>query len=150
MATRNAVMDNGKAATKGDFSIIRVSWSGLLNGDVGAPLAASEWPDRTVQVAAIAPSSGVASVLGAGFSISMEGSNDYIPSLEDGGNPANAGTWTILTDQNGAAMTYSAIALKQMTEAPLWVRPHVTAGDGTTNVAVVLSGRRSQSMMRGG
>lgn len=144
MATRNYTKDWAVTASSGDNSLIRIQWVGLLNGDVGQPAPWSEWADRTLQVWAQNYITGVASVLGAGGSLSIEGSNDYDPVTN------TVGTWTILTDQNGVAMTFTAIALKQGTEAPLWVRPHVTAGDGTTNGVVIMAARRIQPQITGG
>jgi len=140
MAVQLYTKDLGGAAGMGDGSLIRVRWNTMANGDTGSPLPWGEWADRTAHFWTT-NSAGTASTLGAGGSVSFEGSNDYDP------NTGNAGTWTVLTDQNGSVMTYTAIGLKQCTESPLWVRPHVTAGDGTTACNVVASLRRIQPMI---
>lgn len=150
MAVQVAHIDNGKAASNGDFALKRVYWGTMANGDTGQPVPFSEWADRTVHVFCLYIPTGAASVIGASGTVALEGSNDYVPFTEDGGNVANPGTWSVLTDQNGVAMSYTANTLKQMTESPLWVRPHVIAGDGTTACNVVLVARRMQSLMRGG
>lgn len=61
---------------------------------------------------------------GAGGALVIEGSND-------GTN------YFTLTDQANAALTLSANALKTVRDTPLYIRPRVTAGDGTTNLVVV-------------
>lgn len=141
MTVQNATLDqSASGATRGDGSFYRIRWAALANGDSGAPLAMGEWADRSIHVWA-QTSVGGASVLGAGGSVSIEGSNDYDPVTN------TTGSWIALTDQNGVVMTYTAAALKQMTEAPLWIRPRVTAGDGTTSCNVVLCARRIQPMI---
>jgi hypothetical protein len=67
---------------------------------------------------------------GAGGSITIQGSND-------GTN------WFALTDPQGNALTKTAAAIEQVLESPLYIRPLVTAGDGTTSLTVILLCRRS-------
>lgn len=86
--------------------------------DSGAP----SLPDKTVHVTGTA---------GASFSMNIEGSND-------GTN------WVILTDPQGNVLTFTAIdKLEQIQENPLYIRPNVTAGDGTTSVTVIIAARSS-------
>lgn len=106
-----------------DHRMKLVVWSAVLNGNDGSPFKFVMWADRTVQITG---------TFGAGGSVSIEGSNEDPPV-----------NWSVLTDSSGAAMTYSSASLKQMNEAPLWVRPHVTAGDGTTSLVVSLLARRA-------
>ena len=61
---------------------------------------------------------------GAGGSMVVEGG-------KDGTN------YFALTDQANAALTLSANTLKTVRDTPLYIRPRVTAGDGTTNLTVV-------------
>lgn len=104
------------------FSLQVATWSGLLNGDVGNAFEFTDWADRTVQVSG---------TFGAGGNVLIEGSND-------GTN------WNTLTDATGAALgTITTATLKQLTEAPRFARPRVSAGDGTTNLTVVLLARRN-------
>ena len=143
MAVQLYTKDMGGAASMGDQSLIRVRWNTLANGDTGAPMPWGEWADRTMHFWVTNAAGGV-SVGGVGGSVSFEGSNDYDP------NTGNAGTWTVLNDQLGNALTFAfsgGAALRQNTEAPLWVRPHVTAGDGTTACNVVAALRRIQPMI---
>ncbi len=118
MATRaaNSLADNER-------TVVRYSWTGLLNGDDGTAIKFGNFADRSVQVTG---------TFGAGGSISMEGSND-------GGT-----TWAILKDPLGAAVTFTATGIKSIGDLPYQIRPRVTAGDGTTNLAVTLFARRQR------
>ena len=149
MAVRAAVIDYGKSATKGDGSIQRIQWNGLTGGvDTGAPIPFAEWADGCIQMGTLNILTGGSSTL-TGDTAVMQGSNDYQPSATDDASPANAGTWTTLKDENGAAISATALgAIFNFNERPLWVRPAMTAGTGTWNFVLVV--RRAQSMMRGG
>jgi hypothetical protein len=96
-----------------------VTWSGLLNGDDGSPVNLSDFPDRTVQFIG---------TFGVGGSVNFEGSN-------------NGTNWIVLTDPQGNSITKTAASLEFTTETPLFVRPNVTAGDGTTNLTVIMFAR---------
>lgn len=96
-----------------------VTWTGLLNGDTGAPVSRTDFPDRTVQIVG---------TFGVGGSVNFEGSND-------GTN------WAILTDPQGNAITKTAAGMEVVTETPRYVRPNVTAGDGTTSLTVIMFAR---------
>lgn len=63
---------------------------------------------------------------GAGGALVIEGSNDGV-------------TYFTLTDLANAALSLSANALKTLSDAPAYIRPRVTAGDGTTNLTVVIA-----------
>ena len=95
------------------------TWSGLLNGDDGSPISGSDFPDRTVHILG---------TFGSGGSVNLEGSND-------GTN------WLPLTDPQGNAITKTATALEMVTETPRYIRPRVTAGDGTTDITVIVFAR---------
>jgi hypothetical protein len=94
------------------------SWSGLLNGDDGGALSLPNFTDRTVQIFG---------TFGTGGTISIQGSLD-------GTN------WVILTDPQGNAITKTAAAIESISEATPYIRPIVTAGDGTTSLSVLLFG----------
>jgi hypothetical protein len=64
---------------------------------------------------------------GVGGTISIQGSLD-------GTN------WVILTDPQGNAITKTAAAIESISEATPYIRPIVTAGDGTTSLSVLLFG----------
>jgi hypothetical protein len=91
-----------------------VTWSTLLNGDSGTPLDQSQYTDKSVQVSG---------TFGSGGSIRLLGSNDGI-------------NWNVLTDPQGNNLVVTASAIKYVAEATRWIKPEVTAGDGTTNLKV--------------
>lgn len=117
MATRTATVD-----TINDFNnmALLIQWSGLLNGDSGDPYTIPGYSDRSIQVQG---------TFGTGGSISLEGSND-------GTN------YIVLTDPQGNAITKTSAAIEAVTELPRYIRPRVTAGDGTTNLVASLFVKR--------
>lgn len=98
--------------------VSRTTWEGLLNGDTGSPESGAALSDRCVSVSG---------TFGAAGSVRLEGSNDLI-------------TWYTLTDLQGNALTFTAAGMEQVQENPFYVRPNVTAGDGTTSLVVSLVG----------
>jgi len=101
---------------------IAITWTGLQNGDNGAPYEGVDFADRAVMISG---------TFGAAGSINIEGSND-------------AATWFVLTDPQGNNITKTANALETIEENPRFLRPNVTAGDGTTSLTVVLWARRNR------
>jgi hypothetical protein len=101
---------------------VLITWTGLLNGDTGAPVEGVDYADRTLQISG---------TFGAGGSVTIEGSND-------GTN------YLALTDPQGNAVTKTAAALEVIEESPRYVRPNVTAGDGTTSLTVTAWARRAR------
>lgn len=99
---------------------VRITWSGLLNGDTGAPINWANYMDRSIQVLGN---------FGAGGSVSLEGSND--------GN-----TFTALSDPRGNNLAVTTSRIEQIEDCTYALRPNVTAGDGTTNLTVVLFARK--------
>lgn len=93
------------------------TWNGLLNGDTGSPESPGRLSDRSVQVRG---------TFGAGGSCTIQGSNDGV-------------IWATLRDPAGLALTFTTADLKQILENSLYVRPNVTAGDGTTSIIVILT-----------
>ena len=111
MATRNVTLtpfENGR----GSIAI----WTGLLNGDDGTPIDWTRFADRCIQFTG---------TFGTGGSIQMEGSND-------GTN------WGILNDLQGSQIVKTATGIEGIAEVPRYVRPKVTAGDGTTSLTATL------------
>lgn len=99
---------------------VNYSWSGLLNGDQGTTVGVQETIGNfTAQTVG---------TFGAGGSVALQGSSD-------GTN------WATLDDAGGTpvAMT-AATKIWRLGHLPKFVRPNVTAGDGTTALSVVLSG----------
>ena len=96
------------------------TWTGLLNGDSGDPILMPGSSVRSIQFSG---------TFGAGGTIVLQGSNDN-------------SNWFTLTDFQGNAISKTSAALENVEELTLYVRPNVTAGDGTTSLtAVMLLGR---------
>lgn len=117
----------------------QVTWANMRNGDVGAAIGStigvgaaalvapgggfmSGFADKTVQAVG---------VFGPG-NIAVEGSNDA------GAN------WFALTNPQGNTIAMTTPSMQEITEIALWCRPHVTTGDGTTNVTVTMFLRKTQ------
>jgi hypothetical protein len=96
------------------------TWAGLLSGDDGEAVRLAVYSDRSIQVSGEF----------GGASVTIGGSND-------------GETYHALTDTSGEPLTLTAGALKQIVELPVFLKPRVFGGDGTTNLKVVLSGRKS-------
>lgn len=96
------------------------SWFALAADDDGEPVRLAVFSDRSVQV------------LGTfgGASVTIGGSNDGV-------------TYHALTDIAGNPLTLTTACLKQIVELPVYLKPRVFGGDGTTSLTVVLAGRRS-------
>lgn len=116
MTTRNGT--HTEVTPSGNVRL--VTWTGLANGDDGAPVEWVDFADRCVQVTG---------TFGSGGSVTIQGSND-------GTN------WATMADPQGNALTVTSAKLEQVLELPRYVRPIVTAGDGTTSLAVTLCMRR--------
>lgn len=99
------------------------SWSGLTNAtsDTGEPVALPNRADRSVQVTG---------TFGAGGTIVIEGTLD-------GTN------YVTLTDPQGNALSKTAAFLEAISEAVKFVRPRVTAGDGTTSLVCTILFRKA-------
>lgn len=93
-----------------------ITWPALANGNDGAPVELAQYPDRSIQVAG---------TFGSGGSCAIEGSID-------GTN------WATLNDPQGNALTITAAKIEAVAELVRYLRPHVTAGDGTTALTVTL------------
>lgn len=89
-----------------------VVWTGLDADDSGEPVQLPDFPDKTVTI------EGTFSV---GGSCTLQGSND-------GTN------YYSLTDPQGNAITKTAAGIELVTENPKYIRPLVTAGDGSTAI----------------
>lgn len=96
------------------------TWPGLLQNDDGEPVRLAVYSDRSVQVDGTF----------GGATVTIAGSND-------GAN------YFALSDTGGNPLTLTANALRQIVELPVFVKPRVFGGDGTTSVKVTLAGRRS-------
>ncbi len=108
-----------------DQGTVVITWSGLRNGDTGDWVRAGHFADKTVQV--------IVTAAGSGDKVAMQGS------------PDNGVTEGDLHDAQGglisAVLTSTTISDPEViSETPLWIRPEVTAGDGTTDLTVVVTG----------
>lgn len=117
MATRNATV------TPLYSNVRLVTWTGLLNGDDGSPFEAYDFGDQSIQFGG---------TFGTGGTIVWEGSNDGV-------------TYFTLTDVQTTAISKTAAALEQVTEATRYVRPRVTGGDGSTSLVATLYCRRGRA-----
>jgi hypothetical protein len=120
MATRTPTITY---APNGFAKIAQAVWTGLTqaSSDVGDGV---ELPgsDRTVQLSG---------TLGTGGQVPIEGSND-------GTN------WGAVHDAAGDAIVLNAAnEVAQIVEAPRYIRPGTTGGDGTTDLTVTLISRRA-------
>lgn len=112
----------------GDRDCHVITWSPLtFSGlDEGIPIEMPGSADRSVQITGIS---------GVGFSIRIEGSNLPAPSL-------SAIDWAPLTDPQGNDLNIATLKIEAISELTRWIRPRITAGDGTTSVTVSLLLRR--------
>lgn len=108
----------------GDGSVKYFVFEGIGDGDTGTPIPFAEWADRSVQIVG---------TFGSGGTVAWEGSNDGV-------------TWATLSDPQGNAISKTGAALEQVAEITKWARPHVTAGDGTTDIDVHVVCRRQNNM----
>lgn len=105
---------------------VRFTWTGMLNGDDGAPIGPNhaDYADRNVSVFG---------TFGTGGTVLVEGSN-------------NGGTnYHTLNDQSDQALSVTAAKNEQITQVPELTRPRVSAGDGSTDLTVVVTARRERS-----
>lgn len=93
-----------------------VQWTTLANGDDGTPMEMPGAADRSVQFTG---------TFGSGGTIQIEGSND-------GSN------YNVLTDPQGNNISKTSASIEQVVELTRYIRPRVTAGDGTTNLTCTM------------
>lgn len=95
-------------------------WDGLLNADDGGPVELQDFLLGSLQILG---------TIGAGFNLNFQGSNELIA--------VNWVNIALLSTQTALGLVIPNIAINVRN-----VRPIVTAGDGTTNVSVLLVGMR--------
>lgn len=105
-----------------DFCEI-VTWSTMTNSgsDVGSAYENPGWADRSVQVFG---------TFGTGGTVLIEGSND-------GSN------WATLNDAQGNALSITTAKIEEVSAVVRYIRPRISAGDGTTSLTVVLCARKA-------
>jgi len=97
-----------------------ITWSAMANGDTGQPLEMPGSADRTVQVSG---------TFGSGGTLTLEGSN-------------NGTVWAVLTDPQGNSLDITSAKIETITEITRYMRPNVTAGNGSTSLNVSMLVRR--------
>lgn len=122
MATRAITITNPNVHLHDDAGWLLAAWSGLLLNDDGAPVELAAYADRSAQVTG---------VFGVGGTIVLEGSIDGV-------------NYHTLRDPLGNNLSITAAGIKSVLELPRYLRPRVTAGDGTTALAVTLLLRQQQ------
>ena len=108
----------------GDGTAVILSWPALPNGTDGTPSEYSGYTTKSVQVTG---------TFGAGGSVSLEGSNDGV-------------NWFVLTNPGATALTFTAAGMAVVVEATRYIKPVITAGDGTTALTVTVFARRPSAM----
>lgn len=123
MATVNGV---GGWLCKGVYQVV---WSNMANGDVGSVMSCPNLPDKTVTVRG---------TFGTGGSVSIRGT-DY-------SDATTSTSWDILNDTRGEgnAATFTSRDTRSLTENPARLVPHVTAGDGSTSLTVIILAQSAQ------
>lgn len=119
MATRNYTPTEIREFGAGAHVIV---WTGLTfaTTDDGQPLQMPGSADRSIQVTG---------TFGASGNCRIEGSND-------GTN------YVALTDPQGNALNLTAAGIEAVQEITRFIRPRITAGDGTTNLTVTMLVRK--------
>ena len=90
--------------------------------DVGAPIKVHDYADRSVQVTG---------TFGTGGNVRIEGSND-------GTN------YVVLADPSSANLDIATEKIEAVLEFVRYIRPRITAGDGTTSLTVTMVCRRNR------
>ena len=93
-----------------------VSWLTMANGDTGLPIELPAHSDRSVQLGG---------TFSTGGTVVLEGSND-------GTN------YITLDDFQGNALSFTSADLESVSQITRYVRPDITAGDGSTSIDVYL------------
>lgn len=97
---------------------VQVKWTALANGQSGDSASVGRWRDRTIQALG---------TFGAAGAVTVEGSQD-------------GAAWGAVTDHNAVAIVLTDNKPRVIAEGPLYLRPRISAGDGTTAINVILTG----------
>lgn len=109
----------------------RFRWAALANGDSGAPIACPGWGDNTVAFQG---------TFGAGGTAILEGTLDDEALVA---NTPGSVIWFPLTDPQGNAISKTTAGIETIMENCTFIRPRVTAGDGTTAIIATVFSRRN-------
>jgi hypothetical protein len=111
MAVQNG---SGKWLARG---VHQVTWALMLNGDTGTPASDTTLSNKEVSCTG---------TFGAAGSLAWEGSNDGV-------------NYNPVKDWQGTAVVFTAAGNKTIVDNPQFLRPHITAGDGTTSLQSILT-----------
>ena len=100
----------------------RFTWAGLLNGDDGALVSIPGASDMTVQVFG---------TFGSGGTIIFEGSCDADP----------ASNFFQMRDGGDNVISFGSADGEMVAPIAVFIRPRVTAGDGNTDLTMILLAR---------
>src|SRR5258706_4000685 len=106
--------------TTGGVDIIAVQWTPMKFGDTAQPIVSGALVDHSIQCEGL---------FGAGTNIQIQGSND-------GQN------YHALTDPYSNTINMGSAQLRQTTEDTVWIKPVISAGDGTANLTITVCIRR--------
>lgn len=112
------------AKTTEGNNLIIWTWTGLANGESGTAVRMHDYADVSIQVEG---------TFGAAGNLQWQGSND-------GTN------FRPLNDSASSLLNIAAAGIEAVLECVLYMRPKVTAGDGTTLLNVTLVGRRIRDL----
>lgn len=125
MAAIAPVIVSGNVSGNDDGSVIKITWEMLTTtNDSGTPVSVPKFIDKTVTFTG---------TFGVGGTVALQGSND-------GTN------WYSLTDPQGNAISKTAAGIEAVSENPWKIRPFVSAGDGTTDLDVIVIARLNNSL----
>lgn len=122
MATTVALSSASPSAPIMGYSgpTVLATWTALANAITGDSLQTGNF---------IASSAQVSGTFGVAGSIQLEGSNDGV-------------NWLILPDADLILAIWTQAYIKFFRDSPMWLRPRVTNGDGTTALSIKLVLRR--------
>lgn len=101
-----------------EFCLV-VEWAGLLTGDDAAWRLLGHYNDKCIHVFGTF----------GGATVTLQGSNEDVPSAPNS---------VPLTDPTQTLISFTSVGMKQVLENPLYIRPLINGGDGTTNLTARL------------
>ena len=100
-----------------DFDGVRVrQWANMALSDVGDPINLARFSDKTVQISG---------TFGVGGTVVIEGSIDGV-------------NYNTIKTVFGGDLSFTSAGIQTITEVPVYLRPRVSAGDGTTSLNVTI------------
>lgn len=121
----------------------QVTWGPMQGGDVGAAVGTTIYNSLT-QVNTAAPGGGMA----AGFAdktIQATGTFTTNANVACEGSNDGGANWFALSDPQGITIAITSAFMKEITEAVIWIRPHVLNGDSGTSLIVTMFLRKTQT-----